>query len=230
MFHFKHFSISHDRCAMKVGTDGVLLGAWADVETAQRLLDIGTGCGLIALMAAQRGVGEVVGVEIDEVSAEEARENVAASAFAERIEIVTGDICTLTDESGFDCIVSNPPFFLEDTLSPDSRRAAARHADTLTFDRLTATAARLLRPGGLFQVILPTQSVRNIHAQCALCGLSLLRRTDVSTRAGKAPKRTLLAFVKGASPTPPHHDTLTLFTVTNEKTAEYAALTDDFYL
>ncbi len=230
MFRFKQFTVNDDRCAMKVGTDGVLLGAWAEIGQGRRVLDIGSGSGLIALMAAQRGAAETVGVEIDPDAAAQARENMAASPFAATVGIVCADIRTFTDAEGFDCIVSNPPFFVENTLSPDSRRAAARHADTLTFPVLTASAARLLRPGGLFQLIVPAQSARNVHADCTLSGLTLVRRTDVATRDGKAPKRTLLAFTKGPCPTLPLRDTLTLFTATNEKTAAYAALTADFYL
>ncbi len=230
MFRFKQFTINDDRCAMKVGTDGVLLGAWAEIVPGQRVLDIGTGSGLIALMAAQRGAAETVGVEIDPNAAAQARQNVAASPFATSVDIVCADIRQFDNAGAFDCIVSNPPFFVETTLSPDRQRAAARHANTLTFPVLTGRAAQLLRPGGLFQLIVPAQSARTVHAHCSLSQLTLVHHTDVATRAGKTPKRTLLAFVKGSCPTPPLRDTLTLFTDSNEKTAEYDALTTDFYL
>lgn len=110
-FEFKKFRIYHDRCAMKVGTDGVLLGSWAKVDTSQRILDIGCGSGVVALMAAQRSESaQVVGVELDAQAAKQAAENCSASPFAHRLCVICADIADYNDENKFDCILSNPPF------------------------------------------------------------------------------------------------------------------------
>jgi tRNA1Val (adenine37-N6)-methyltransferase len=131
-FKFKQFEIHQDRCAMKVGTDGVLLGAWA--PGGKRILDVGSGTGLISLMMAQRfPEAQVRGIDMDGEACEEAAENVAASPFADRVEI---ECCRLQDyhsEESFDAIVSNPPFFLNSLKNPDSKRTMARHTDSLPF-------------------------------------------------------------------------------------------------
>ena len=117
-FSFKKFTIHHDRCAMKVGTDGVLLGAWTDVAHSKHLLDIGSGTGLVALMLAQRCSGEITGIEIDKEAVEQSRENVAASPWKERIEILWQDVRQYTPNDLYDTIVSNPP--LSTSLSVDT--------------------------------------------------------------------------------------------------------------
>lgn len=129
---------------MKVGTDGVLLGAWADVEQARRVLDIGTGTGLIALMAAQRSQAEVCGVEVDEEAAGQACENADASPWKDRIRIICKPVQAYADGAGFDVIVSNPPYFQEQTFCPDSQRNGARHTDGLSFEELLEAVSRLL--------------------------------------------------------------------------------------
>lgn len=154
-FQFKKFTVYHDKCAMKVGTDGVLLGAWASVENARRILDIGTGTGLIALMLAQRSDASVVGVDIDEAAVEQARENIERSEWKNRIVVEHKDVRDLSGEkySLFDVIVSNPPYFTEAVYCPDKQRNTARHMDSLPFDELLQAVDRLLaacRRGMLF--------------------------------------------------------------------------------
>lgn len=195
-FDFKQFRIYHDRCAMKVGTDGVLLGAWAEIRPGKRVLDIGCGTGLISLMAAQRGAEHCTGIEIDAIAAEQAAENAQASRFSERIDIRHEDILAHQPTTLYDNIISNPPFYLETTYSPDDRRATARHASGLTYEVLIVSAARLLLPGGLFQVIIPASAANGFHALCAMNALSLCHRTDVFTKASLAAKRVLLCFRK----------------------------------
>lgn len=229
-FDFKHFRVCHERCTMKVGTDGVLLGAWAEVKEARRILDIGTGSGLIALMAAQRSSAEVVGVELHVPSVEQARENVAASPFAGRVEIVQADIRGFAPAIPFDCILSNPPFYEEDLLPPDPARAGARHTHGLPFEQLISQAHRLLVPNGLFQVIIPTPARTRFVGLCALHGFSLLLATEVVTSPRKQPKRILLRFVRNLAPTQPVTNRLILTGSDGKRSAEYAALTRDFYL
>ena len=138
MFRFKQFTINDDRCAMKVGTDGVLLGAWAEVGHSRRLLDIGSGSGLIALMAAQRcPEASVLGVEIDEEACRQARENVADSPYSQRVSILCQDVKNFRSDELFDCILCNPPFFTEDTLPDNPMRAQARHTSEFSFMQRT---------------------------------------------------------------------------------------------
>lgn len=169
-FRFKQFEIEQDRCAMKVGTDGVLLGAWA--QGGRRILDIGSGTGLISLMMAQRfPEAEVVGIDMDADACGQARENVMASPFRDRVEI---ECCRLQDFGGtseaaealenaedlksagvFDAIVSNPPFFVDSLKNPDSKRTMARHTDSLPFRDLFAGVKRLLSDDGISLQLFP---------------------------------------------------------------------------
>ena len=258
MFTFRQFVVHDDRCAMKVGTDGVLLGAWAQlcadshhqakegesplISTknplcAPRVLDVGCGCGLIALMVAQRFPdSRLVALEIDREAAAQAAENVNNSPFAAQIAVRCGDFLNHQDEEAlhegelFDAIVSNPPFFEETLLSPVAHRAQARHTATgLTFERLTARAATLLRPAGTLEVIIPKTAQDRFHAAAAEAGFSLLHATDVQTVARKAPKRILLRFVKSVNSHEVKRDTLILM-AEGERSEQYAELCRDFYL
>ena len=123
VFKFKQFAVLNDRTAMKVGTDGVLLGAWADVRPGCSVLDIGTGTGLVALMAAQRGAGRVTAIEIDTAAAAQATRNAAGSEWADRIEVVTADVADYKSDTPFDRILSNPPYFRDSLRSPENIRA-----------------------------------------------------------------------------------------------------------
>lgn len=229
-FRFKHFTVHHDRCAMKVGTDGVLLGAWADVEGARTALDIGTGTGLIALMLAERnGLLRVTGIDIDPEAVAQARENVLDSPWADRIVIRRADF-TSADAGGtrYDLIVSNPPFHTEDTLNPDASRTAARHTASLPIPSLVKRAGALLGTEGRFCLIVPTRLAAEVIGEAAASRLFLTRRTDVKTTPQKPAKRSLLEFVPYATPT--LHATMTLQNEQGQRSAAYAALTHDFYL
>ena len=217
---------------MKVGTDGVLLGAWARLEPChRRVLDIGTGTGLIALMAAQRTEewgAKVVGVEIDPSAAEDARENVARSEWAARVTIVQTPIQDYEPEEKFDHIVSNPPYFVASLLSPDAARTTARHTTSLTFDDLAAAAARLLAPEGSLSVVLPYDAAPDMTLAAARKGLFLLRRTDVSSKTGGKPLRSLLEY--GPRPLPTASESLTIHLPDGDYTPQYRELTKAFYL
>lgn len=233
-FRFKQFTIEQDRTAMKVGTDGVLLGAWA--EGGARILDIGTGTGLVALMMAQRFPhAEVTAIELDHAAATQAADNAARSPFASRVSVVEGDInifCeerrTTNEERSVKSIVCNPPYYANTLPSRSASRDMARSAATLTLRQLMTVASRLLAHDGTLSVVLPADSRSEAEAEAALAGLCLERRTLVRTTARKPPKRVLLAF----SPTPP--PTLADETVTlqdgNDRSPWYARLTRDFYL
>ena len=235
MFRFQQFSVAHSRSTMKVGTDGVLLGAWADVHAARRILDIGTGCGLIALMAAQRNpTAHITAIDIDQASIDEATKNFQASPFATRLHALCADIQAFSrqpDTIQYDCILSNPPFFTESLRSPNPVRAAARSVEGgLSFTTLIESAARLLAPAGSLQIILPYQEAPRILGIAIGAGLHLLRRTDITTKATKPPRRTLLHWTNAPTSAPILHDQLHLANNDGSRSASYQALTKEFYL
>ena len=231
MFRFKQFTIRQDRCPMKVGTDGVLLGAWASTSAAdRRVLDIGTGTGLIALMLAQRLPGaRIVGVDIDTV--EQARENAAASPWGDRLTFRTCAVQTFHD-APFDLIVSNPPFFVDSLTCPDAGRTAARHAVHLTFGELRDAVLRLLTPAGRFALILPVQAAGRFLAVRA-GPLPPVRRTDSRTTPPPPATRPLLELMRPEAAAAAGFERTELIIGTGEHecyTPEYRALTRDFYL
>ena len=228
IFRFKQFSVRHDRCAMKVGTDGVLLGAWGSVE-GKRILDIGTGTGLIALMAAQRNSeADVLGIDIDELAVAQARGNVAESPFNRRIECILQDVLTFEPEAPFDAILCNPPFFTEDTLPDNRSRALARNNKCLPFPQLIRKVAVLLAENGTFSLIVPSGLAQEIVGLCMENGLHLVRRCQIHTTARKPPRRTLLEFSRQNRSC----EMLTLRLVADDGTRsqQYQELTKDFYL
>lgn len=231
-FDMKHFRVCHDRCAMKVGTDGALLGAWADVANTRRALDIGAGSGLISLMLAQRGVPFVCGVEIDASAAQQAVENVAFSPYAQRIAIRQCDAMLLPPPSSpYDLVVSNPPFFTETLQAPDASRALARHAAALTLPHLARVAAMQLSRGGRLCVVLPYDKRSEMLSAASTGEFTLRRELRVVTAEGKAPKRVLLDFGwRMPSAGAVSAENLTLLQGNGMRTEEYVRLMRDFYL
>lgn len=228
-FAFKQFTVRHDRCAMKVGTDGVLLGAWTDLNRAHRILDIGTGTGLIALMLAQRcAEAQITAIDIDPEAIGQAHENIGASPWKDRVEATLQDICTYTDKNGFDTIVSNPPYFIDSLKCPDNQRNTARHTDTLDADRLIGKVAELLTPEGAFSIILPAEQTADLLRIAADKGLYPSRHTWVITRPGLAPKRVLMEFRK--TPRTCQENELVIELDRHVYSEEYMALTREFYL
>ncbi len=229
MFRFKQFTIHQQRSAMKVGTDGVLIGAWASVRpTDRRALDIGTGTGLIALMLAQRNPEvQVVAVEIDADSAAQARENVTASPWRDRVVVEECAVQEFSTEQKFDLIVSNPPYFVDSLKCPDDSRNRARHTDSLSFADLMCAAKRLLSPEGRVAVIVPAETALSV---IAAGNLHLVRRCDVRTKPNAAPKRVMLEFSPRFEGTI-QREKLTIGDGTNGGySPEYVALTREFYL
>lgn len=227
-FQFKNFRVYHDRCAMKVGTDGVLLGAWSPISKSKHVLDIGCGSGLISLMVAQRSQAIIVGVEIDDDAASQAVENVALSPWASRINIVKSDICQFISSAPFDTILVNPPFYEEDLLPPDAARARARHASELTFAALLRQVNRLLTSDGHLYVIIPTTARESFLTEAIACDFFLNQQTIVITRPQKSAKRLLCSFSHIA--TPLSEDTLLLMDRNGKRSHQYEELTKDFYI
>lgn len=197
-FQFRQFVVHQQRCAMKVGTDGTLLGAWAAAPSGQcRILDIGTGTGLIALMMAQRyPEAEVTGIDIDEDAVTQAVDNVRLSPFSERVRIYRQDIVNFTDIIGFDAIVSNPPYFVDSLACPDDQRTIARHAVSLTYEQLMHQVYRLLKDEGRFSVVVPSDCRAKIEAAACLEGFFTTRVCLIKTTPRKQPKRQLIEFQK----------------------------------
>ena len=237
MFKFKQFTIHQDRTAMKVGTDGVLLGAWAPIApTAQRILDIGTGTGLIALMLAQRYPSlNITAIDIDKSSIEQATENIKNSPFAQYITTHHTSLQSYNPEEKYDAIVCNPPYFVASLKCPDSQRTQARHTDSLSFDDLLQHSARLLNDGGSLSVILPITEGNQLIELAPKYGFTLTHLTEVHPTPTAPPKRLLLQFIMhnsqlNHSSSLISHSSLTIEIARHQYTPEYIALTHDFYL
>ena len=232
-FEFQQFTIHHDRCAMKVGTDGVLLGAWGSVE-GKRILDIGTGTGLIALMAAQRNPGaEVLGIDIDEEAVQQAKENAQSSIFNSQLSILKQEVLTFEPEKPFDAILCNPPFFTEGTQPDDKSRALARNNKNLPFPQLIKKVASLLADEGTFSVIVPFDLAKEIVSLCLNENLHLINRCIVRTKANKPPRRAMLTFAPNNCQLSIVNYQLSDICLTNDdgsRSEAYQALTKDFYL
>lgn len=228
-FQFKKFTIHQDRCAMKVGTDSVLLGAMASVKSANSILDIGTGTGIIALMLAQRNdIAKITTIEIDDEASKQAEENVAASAWKDRINIINGDFNHYQFLQKFDCIVSNPPFYTEDLKCHDPLRNMARHTDSLTFDALLRQVRLLLLDTGLFTVIIPTSQVQYFVDTAYLYGLYLSSQITIYSKREKPSKRSVLVF--SANKRPAQQEVLLIHSDDGTYTDNFKALMHDFYL
>ena len=227
-FDFKQFRVKQDKTAFKTGTDGVMLGAWADASSAARVLDIGTGSGLIALMIAQRKDALIVGIEPDIPSYEQARENVENSPWRERVKIVNTKLQDYSPGYKFDLIVSNPPFFRQSLTGKDQRRARARHDYDLSGAELVKGVSRLLEPGGKFCLILPYAEAAIFIAEAAESGLFCNKILRVKPLPSSPVKRMLMEFAadKGGL----KQSFLTIERERHRYTDEYKELTADYYL
>lgn len=231
-FTFKQFFVAHDRCAMKVGTDGVLLGCWAPVAGVTRVLDIGTGSGLLALMLAQRtgGLATIDAVELDTDAAQQAAENVQASPWAGQITVHQADIISWTTQCSqrYQLIVSNPPYFTPGNDSSSRARDTARSTTHLTHDALLSCAEALIAEEGYFAVVLPENLGSELVSRAVARGWHLRLRTDIADRENRLPVRVLLAF----SPRPGEifSDRLVIRDSDNQYSEAYCSLARDFYL
>ena len=227
-FSFKQFTVYHDRCAMKVGTDAVLLGAWADVKQAHRILDIGTGTGIIALMLAQRCDADITAVDLDENAVMQAKENVRQSPWGNRIEVVQYDIRDYSVSVRFDCIVSNPPYFVDNLKSPDHQRSMARHTDSLSYRDLLRSVDTLLSADGRFSVILPADALDSFWSTAMEFKLYPCRQLQVMTKATAPVKRILLELRRQS--TDYSMERLIMRDESGEYSDAYRKLTQDFYI
>jgi tRNA1Val (adenine37-N6)-methyltransferase len=230
MFQFKQFAIQHNKCAMKVGTDGVLLGAWADAAHAARILDIGTGTGLLALMLAQRQpTATIDAIEIEENACRQAAENVVASRWHTNISVFHTSLQAFEPSGTYDLIVSNPLYFSQSLKNPDVSKQTARHNDTLLPEELTQHAKRLLHANGRIAVIYPLQEARVFLSAAQKIGFYCRRITRVIPAIGGTAKRMLVEL--STAPCLLTENELCIETTQRHVyTNEYISLTKDFYL
>ena len=229
-FSFKQFTIYQDKSAFKVGTDGVLLGASADIAGARKILDIGSGTGLIAIMIAQRCDAEIAAIEPDYDSYIQACNNVSLCKWSDRIRVENIDLQRYYPETGkFDLIVTNPPFFTRSLKNPDPRKSAARHSDTLSSDAIFDGVTRLMADGGRFQLIMPYVEGNIFIAEAYRYGLYCNNILKIRPLPTAEITRLILSF---------SHERLRLkekfLTIEHGRrhvfTEEYINITKDFYL
>ncbi|MEO7977371.1 methyltransferase [Flavobacterium sp.] len=233
MFQFKQFSVQQDKTAMKVGTDGVLLGAWAPIDhNPYSVLDIGAGTGVIALMLAQRTHAEQIdALEIDEEAYEQAVENFESSPWTDRLFCFHAGLDEFIDEpeDEYDLIVSNPPFYSEDYKTENQQRDLARFQDSMPFEELIEAADLLLSENGIFAVILPFKEEENFITLAKESELYPIKITRVKGTSKSEIKRSLLAFSRNQV-RKIEIDELTIEIYRHVYTPEYIELTKDFYL
>lgn len=231
-FTFKQFFIAHDRCAMKVGTDGILLGAWAPVMQVNAILDIGSGSGLLALMLAQRTAGNIPvdAVELDAAAAQQAEENVQASPWSSRITVHQSDIRSWSPPLNrrYSLIVSNPPYFEKGVACSSAEREQARYTTTLSYQALLICAKQWVTESGFFCVVLPTIVVDDFIQQATQLGWHLRLRTDVAETEARPPHRVLLALSLQPGAFSLTHRVIR--GADKQYSPEFRQLTGDFYL
>ena len=229
VFRFKQFAVVNDRTAMKVGTDGVLLGAWCPVEDVSKVLDVGTGCGVIALMIAQRNPDAVIdAIDIDPDAVQEAALNFRSSPWNERLTAIEGDFNVMAAEGCYDLIVSNPPFFTNGVLPDGDARTVARHSASLTYRQLIEGAARRLSDKGMLALISPIDAEGDIIEAATFASLPVRHMTRVIPVEGAAAKRILWMLTRRDIPY--REDSLTIAHGDGTFTSEYIGITGGFYL
>lgn len=231
-FVFKQFTVLQDNCAMKIGTDSVLLGAWCPIDNNPKtILDIGAGTGILSLMLAQRTFADQIdAIEIEENAYEQCTNNFENSTWSDRLFCFHAglDEFVAEPEDEYDLIISNPPFYTENFKSENKNRDLARFEDALPFEELVEAAALLLSENGIFSVIIPFKEVENFINLCESFDLFLIKITHVKGTSKSQFKRSLLAFSRIDSNFT--QDELVLEISRHTYTKEYIELTKDFYL
>ncbi len=229
-FQFRQFFVGQQRCAMKVGTDGVLLGAWA--EGGQHILDIGTGTGVVALMMAQRfPSANIDAIEVDYDAAEQAADNVGRSPFASRIAVTHMAFQDFLPSAPYDSIVCNPPYFLNSMKAPEASRSLARHADgkSLTFRDIFVFAKANTSDSGVVNVVVPTLNQEALETEAYLLGFRKTRELLLRTTPRKPLSRVLVTFSR-SSHSPSERSEQCLMNADGSRSAWYQQLTADFYV
>ncbi len=230
-FAFKQFTVYHDLCAMKVGTDGVLLGAWAHTGQSGSILDVGTGTGLIALMCAQKSDAHIDAVEVDASAFNQATQNIAASPWKTRITLHHAAFQAFATQTSkkFDLIISNPPYYRNALKPPGSQRTIARHHDRLTWESLLFYTQSLLNAAGSFCVIIPALEADHFIQLAYFNGLFPHKKTLVRPHSRKAPVRCMLRFSKSGLENCETEE-LILKNDADEYSSAFREITQDYYL
>ncbi|BFU59228.1 MULTISPECIES: tRNA1(Val) (adenine(37)-N6)-methyltransferase [Rodentibacter] len=227
-FTFKQFHINQQQCAMKVGTDGILLGAWAEISQCKKILDMGCGTGLLALMLAQRSTPDcrIYAVELDTFSAQQAQENIERSPWQTRIKLVQDDVLRFlrTTQETFDLIVANPPYFKQGVACKNEERKLARYTQQSHSEWLRCAESRLSEQGKI-SFVLPYEAAKTLVKSTALY---CIKQTEIITKIGKTPQRMLITFAK--QPLLLERDHLAIYDENDRYTVEFIALTKEFYL
>lgn len=231
-FEFKKFKIKQDKCAMRVSTDAVLLGAWVIPNGSSSILDIGTGTGVIALMLAQKTNAQITAIDIDKESTEQAKINVAESIYSAKVDVIHSSFQDLarTSTRKFNLIVTNPPYFIDSLKNTSETRTTARHTDSLSFEDLLSGVKKLLDEKGKFCLILPKHEAGLFREMAQSKGLYLSKLLRIRTRAEKeSEKRHLMQFEFKESEF--SESTLVIEKDSHRNyTEEYRALTRDYYI
>lgn len=231
-FEFKQFTIQQDSCAMKIGTDAVLLGAWSSFDKENgncRILDIGTGTGILAIMAAQKNpTATVDAVEIDHEAFLQAKGNIGNSPWKDNIHITKCDISDFSTTQKYDYIVSNPPYFEKSLKSPDAQRSVARHTDTLSFDKLASSIKRLLNDEGKAYIILPAEAEDSMCSAAINHNLYLSHKANIITKDGQKAKRVIIVLRHNTSTYT--EENITVRNSDGSYTEQYVKMTADFYV
>ncbi len=231
-FSFKQFDILQDECAMKVGTDSVLLGAWATIPATGKILDIGAGTGILSLMAAQRSISaHITGIEIDSSAAHQADMNVGNSLWKNRITIIHDNFAhyASTCQYSYDAILSNPPYFISSLHSPIAARTTARHTESLDYNTIFDLSRQLITAQGTLSLVIPADMYAHVNGVAQIYGWGASRIAHICTTIRKTPKRVLCEWQRN------HYKAATEGTIcirdtSGEYTTQYISLTKDFYL
>jgi tRNA1Val (adenine37-N6)-methyltransferase len=229
-FRFKQFIVEDDCSTMRIGTDAILLGAWADPDPAKSILEIGTGCGVISLMLAQKSEALIDAIDIDEESVKQAGSNFLQSPWNEKLHALSVSLQDFvsTSKRKYDLIITNPPFFINSLPSPDTRKNRARHTTNLNQQELLSSVIHLLNKNGFFLVILPAEGTRNFFELAESAGLFIQKQMKVRPKAGKPVNRILTGF--GFQPCKvPFPEELVIRNGDNTFTKEYIAFTLAYY-
>lgn len=229
IFKFKQFEVDQEGCAMRINTDGVLLAAMATHSDPRRVLDIGTGTGVLAMMMAQRfSEAKVDAVEIDERASQTANKNFISSAFAKRLRVFNTDIADYETDTKYDLIISNPPFFVNDLKNPEGRKSLARHANELFYISLLKRADQLLGSDGVIWMILPVKQADAVIGMSGRYSLSLQQEVSICSDASKPVIRKMICLGRGSSET--HRSVFYIYESKAMYTEAYRQQLKDFFL
>lgn len=229
-FFFKQFHLHHHRSTMKIGTDSIMLARWTEVSVDDEVLDVGTGCGLIPMMLAQKGIAHCDAVEIDHDSCEEAAENFIGTPWADKLAVIEDDVrhFAKTTNKKYDLVISNPPYFADFTKPDDARKGIARHTDNLSYSDLIDVATTLMKDDGRFVLVLPALEAKSFREKASEKGLFLRNELRIIPVEGRDFNRVNMRFTKNEGEIDTKY--FTIRRADHSFTKEYYDFLDDYYL